>query len=1262
MHGLRRHVPEIAVRWALDHPERLWQAVDGTLCFADISGFTALSERLSQRGRIGGEELVETLSRVFGGMLERARERDGVLLKFGGDALLFLFEGEDHALHAASAAVEMRATLRKAVEIPTSVGPLRLSMSVGLHSGTLHLFLVGETHRELVLAGRDAALAAATEAAANAGEIGVTPATAARLPASALRIRDDRLLLRWRRPPVPPRGASPPRHADEAVLRGLFPRRLGATLAGGSPEPEHRVACIAFARFSGTDDLLERDGPDAVAAALQATVGAAQRIVETEDVTLLAVDIDKDGGKLFLGAGVPHASEDDEGRMLRALRRLADARTPLPLQIGVNRGHVFAAEVGTPWRAAYSAMGDTTNTAARICARAPAGELYAHASVLVHSRSKYAAEAVGPFHLKGKKAPQALYRVGEEAGTRDASGTSELPLVGRRAELSALLAAVDRLAGGLGGVVCVAGAAGLGKSRLLREAVRARPDAPSLALRAEPYGKDNPYRALRDPLREFLGIRRGTPATMGEALAAAIARRAPGLLPLAPLLAEAAHVDLAPTPASAAIEPRFRPERTADLLIRLLESEREGPRLFVVEDAHWLDGASSQLLARLATACSTRPWLMLVARRHEEGGFSPAGATSIEVGLLPDEDLAALINQSASSAPLRPHEQALVVRRASGNPLFAEEIVRAARRLGSFEAVPDSLEAAIAAQVDALDPAARRVLRYATVLGRSFARASLDALLATEGVAAVDPMMLASLEAFLEPDTEGRLRFRIGLLRKTVYEGLPFRLRMRLHREAGEAIERVAADTASHADALALHFSVAGEHAKAWRYATLAASRAARAYANADAARLYRLALEAARRLPDLDPRELVEAWTERGHACRQAGMFEEALDCYRQASRQADHDPVARAGLLLLRARARERMGAFPAALRELAAGRRLLEGIDSSEAAAARARLSSHAAMIRFAQERFEDALRLGARAVDEARATGERAALAQALVAADSARLSLGGGGEAGMHEALAIYEALGDLSSVAMVRGNLGCGAFLEGRWDEALAWFEGDREARLRAGNVVGAATAASNIGEILVKRGRLDEAWPVLTEVVRVMRASGFSDGAAYAELQLGRLLLARGEHARAGGLLARVRAEFAALGQAASALEAACVEARARTALGLADEALALLEQAEATAGRAARALAPQVAEARAAALAALGAMDEARGTIDAGIAAARRNGSPYEEGMLLAAAVELECSRGAGAAPQMVEQASRILEGLGVAWTPRPSQALNA
>ena len=104
MTDLRRHVPELAQQWQAETPDELWRQVDGTLCFADISGFTALAERLAQRGRVGGEELVETLSRVFSQMLDVVELRGGSLLKFGGDALLLFFQGPDHAVQGACAA------------------------------------------------------------------------------------------------------------------------------------------------------------------------------------------------------------------------------------------------------------------------------------------------------------------------------------------------------------------------------------------------------------------------------------------------------------------------------------------------------------------------------------------------------------------------------------------------------------------------------------------------------------------------------------------------------------------------------------------------------------------------------------------------------------------------------------------------------------------------------------------------------------------------------------------------------------------------------------------------------------------------------------------------------------------------------------------------------------------------------------------------------------------------------------------------------
>ena len=118
---LRRHVPRLALEWDDDADGRWWQQVDASLVFADISGFTALTEKLATRGRIGAEELIETLNRVFCAMLEEAAVRGGELLKFGGDALLFVFRGDDHQARACRSAVDMRQALREAAKIPTSL-------------------------------------------------------------------------------------------------------------------------------------------------------------------------------------------------------------------------------------------------------------------------------------------------------------------------------------------------------------------------------------------------------------------------------------------------------------------------------------------------------------------------------------------------------------------------------------------------------------------------------------------------------------------------------------------------------------------------------------------------------------------------------------------------------------------------------------------------------------------------------------------------------------------------------------------------------------------------------------------------------------------------------------------------------------------------------------------------------------------------------------------------------------------------------------
>src|SRR3954468_9495052 len=183
---LEAYVPPVLLRQLAEGHAAPVQTRDATVLFADIAGFTKLSERLARRGREGAEELTQTIDIAFGALLDVADRNGGDLLKHGGDALLLLFEGEGHVARACDSASGMRRALREIGQLRTSAGPATLRMSQGIHSGEFHLFLVGESHRELLLAGPGATAVVAMEKAAGAGEILLRPATAKRLPAQSL--------------------------------------------------------------------------------------------------------------------------------------------------------------------------------------------------------------------------------------------------------------------------------------------------------------------------------------------------------------------------------------------------------------------------------------------------------------------------------------------------------------------------------------------------------------------------------------------------------------------------------------------------------------------------------------------------------------------------------------------------------------------------------------------------------------------------------------------------------------------------------------------------------------------------------------------------------------------------------------------------------------------------------------------------------------------------------------------------------------------
>src|SRR4051794_35029263 len=394
---LTPYVPRVVLRQLVEDPARQVREVDGTVVFVDLSGFTKLGERLTRLGREGAEYLVTAIDETFAELLAEAYANGGSLLKFGGDALLLLFEGPEHVERACRSAADMRRRLRTVGRIETRGARITLRMSVGIHTDRFPLFLVGQVYRELLTTGPAWTTVVRMEGEADAGEILLSPTTAARLPARCVGPAKGpgRLLA------ASPTVQHPARDDDRwrpgaELLAACLPAPVLEHVSGGHQPPEHRNATVAFVRYEGTDALIAEHGAPAVAEQLAELVDDLAEATGRHRVTLLGSDVDADGGKFMLCAGAPTATVDDEERILLAMRAVVEKPRRIPVRIGVNRGPVFAAAVGTPYRRTYTTMGNTTNLAARLTSRAAPGTVYVTASVLDRSATAFDVETLPP--------------------------------------------------------------------------------------------------------------------------------------------------------------------------------------------------------------------------------------------------------------------------------------------------------------------------------------------------------------------------------------------------------------------------------------------------------------------------------------------------------------------------------------------------------------------------------------------------------------------------------------------------------------------------------------------------------------------------------------------------------------------------------------------------------------------------------------------------------------------------------------------------
>jgi len=603
---------------------------------------------------------------------------------------------------------------------------------------------------------------------------------------------------------------------------------------------ERKVVTVLFADLVGFTSQSERLDPEDVRAILDGYHARLRHELERFGGT-----VEKFIGDAVMALfGAPVAHEDDPERAVRAALAIRDALADeradggreLHVRIGVTTGEALVHLGARPETGEGMAAGDVVNTAARLQSAAPVDGIVVDESTYRAAGRRIEFAEAEPVEAKGKSEPISAWTAVAPRSSfgADVAESARAGLVGREREVAVLRESLARVRRDREPqLVTLVGVPGIGKSRLVYELSRIVDDEPDLIVwrqgRCLPYGEGGSFRALADVVKAQAGILE----TDGDADALAKLRHA--VAALVPDAAEAAWLErqLAPLAglsgdqgAGAELEEAFTAWR------RFVESlADEQPAVLVLDDLHWADDVLLDFVEHLAdwavgvpllVVCVARPELL--SRKPAWGGGN-ANSTTLSLAPLGDDDIARLVASLMDTAVMRADVQAALLARAGGNPLYAEEFVRLVLEAGpgvaEAEALPSSVQAIIAARLDALDPQDKGLVQDAAVIGKVFWRGGVARLAGLDPADVERRLHELLRRQIVRPDRrssvagEPQYAFWHVLVRDVAYGQIPRAERARKHARAAAWIESLSAELADRADLLAHHYRTALELARA---------------------------------------------------------------------------------------------------------------------------------------------------------------------------------------------------------------------------------------------------------------------------------------------------------------------------------------------------------------------------------------------------------------------------------------------------------------
>lgn len=783
--SISAYVPAILIQRVAENPyaplDGWSKKTEAVLLFADVSGFTAMSETLAQLGKEGAEELTRVLNTYFSTMIDLTRQYGGFIVKFGGDAITCQFPGGWPGIQlACTCALVMQARMDDFKAVTTKAGTFTLRMKIGISGGEVLFLSVGDPFKGLehVLIGPPLDRMVEAEHHAQAGEV-ILDSRYLKLNAQALKDlnltttkKHQEFWCLLKAPLSAAQNLAEEQNIDWQALENIeeravaqlmpyVPQNVFEQITAGQRQflGEHRRVASLFVNFFGLD--YEND-PEA-GAKLQAYFVAMQTIIQHYGGRLNRVITGDKGNLLHIIFGAPVAYEDNEKRAagcaLTMQKQILDSDILTFIsdqRIGVASGYVFAGNVGSEQRQEYTIMGDVVNLSSRLMQAAGWLETLIDARTTRQAQEEFLCEPLSPIQVKGKQTPVHIWRLaGARKGNRRWTVSSaqeantrppQIPMIGRNEEMAGLKVILEKVYAGHGQVLVINGDAGVGKSRFLENLIELARKKNMFGLGGDclSYGSKTPYLPWIQLFNAYFNL--GETESVNEKLQRIEQRMTnadPNLKEWVPLMAQLLGIPAADNDLTSKLNAQLRKQRTFDIALTLLRHQAEQVPLFLMifEDVHWTDAISLEMLNYVARNIA-KHHILLVAihrpsielkewKRYDFYNY-------IELADLSAADALELIKAKLYIEEVPPALKNLVLRGESRiNPFFITELLNAlidreylrqpkgengyilTEDLSKVE-LPGSIHSLVMSRIDRLNESSKLTVKVASVIGRTF--------------------------------------------------------------------------------------------------------------------------------------------------------------------------------------------------------------------------------------------------------------------------------------------------------------------------------------------------------------------------------------------------------------------------------------------------------------------------------------------------------------------------------------------------------------